>query len=201
MARINGPKCRLCRRVGAKLNLKGTRCDGEKCAMNKRPYAPGQHGNARRRRASEYSVQLIGKQKAKLIYGVLERQFKNYVLKAMKSPGISGETLYTLLESRLDNVVYRSGLAVSRAQARQLIRAKVFAVNDGLVISPAYQLKKGDIVKPVDFSKVHLREGFVLPEWLKADVKERHVVYERAPVLEDFNEGYEIQQIIDFYSR
>jgi small subunit ribosomal protein S4 len=202
MARIIGSKCKLCRRLGVKLNLKGTRCDSEKCAMNKRPYSPGQHGNSRRRsRKSEYGLQLAEKQKAKAIYGVLESQFKNYVNKSMDMEGISGENLYQLLEARLDNLVYRSGFALSRPQARQLIRAGVFSVNDKKVLSPSYKVKTGDILKPTDFSKVHLREGFVLPEWISANVKERLIQVKRDPTLDDFSESFEIQQIIDFYSR
>ncbi len=203
MARVTGPKCRLCRRLGVKLYLKGTKCDSEKCPMNKRAYAPGQHGNARRRRSrtSEYGAQLAEKQKAKLVYGVLERQFKNYVSKAMRMPGISGENLYQLLERRLDNIVFRSGFALSRPQARQLIRAGRFTVNGKAVYTPSYQVRSGDVVKPVDFSKIHLREGFTLPEWISANVKGRYVKVDRLPTLDDFNENFEMQQIIDFYSR
>lgn len=202
MARIIGPKCKLCRRLGVKLNLKGTKCDSEKCAMTKRPYSPGQHGNSRRRsRGSEYGAQLFEKQKAKTIYGVLENQFKNYVSTSMKMKGVSGENLYRMLESRLDNLVYRSGFALSRPQARQLIRAGVFSVNDKKILSPSYKVKVGDVLKPEDFSKVHLREGFVLPEWISANVKERYIKIQREPTIEDFSESFEIQQIIDFYSR
>jgi small subunit ribosomal protein S4 len=202
MARIIGPKCKLCRRLGVKLNLKGTKCDSEKCAMTKRPYSPGQHGNSRHRsRGSEYGAQLFEKQKAKAIYGVLENQFKNYVSASMNMKGVSGENLYRMLESRLDNLVYRSGFALSRPQARQLIRAGVFSVNDKKVLSPSYKVKVGDVLKPEDFSKVHLREGFVLPEWISANVKERYIKIQREPTIEDFSESFEIQQIIDFYSR
>ncbi len=200
MARITGPKCRLCRRSGVKLYLKGTRCFSDKCAIEKRSYAPGQHGNRRTRR-SEYGDQMREKQKAKYIYGILERQLKRYVSEALKSGGVSAENLFAILESRLDNLVYRSGLAVSRPQARQLIRAGVFKVNDKIVLTPSYRVQPEDIIEPVDFSKVHLREGFILPEWLKANVKERQIELLRYPTLEDFNENYEIQQIIDFYSR
>jgi len=200
MARITGPKCRMCRRSGVKLYLKGTRCDSDKCALNKRPYAPGQHGSARSRK-SEYGLHLREKQKAKWIYGILERQFRKYVTQAIESKGIAGENLYRILESRLDNVIYRSGLAVSRAQARQMVRSKLFMVNDKVVRTPSYSVTSGDIVKAVDFSKVHLREGFILPEWISANVKERYIKYERCPTLEDFSENYEVQSIIDFYSR
>ncbi|MBD3366107.1 30S ribosomal protein S4 [candidate division WWE3 bacterium] len=200
MSRIHGPKCKLCRRAGVKLYLKGTRCDTEKCAMNKRPYAPGQHGS-RRSRKSEYAEQLREKQKAKWIYGIMERQFRRYVAEAMDGEGVAGENLYRILESRIDNVVYRSGLAVSRAQARQMVRSGLFMVNDKVVMTPSLMVGPGDVIKPVDFSKVHLREGFVLPEWISANVKERYVKYERIPTMEDFNENYEVQPIIDFYSR
>jgi small subunit ribosomal protein S4 len=183
-----------------KLYLKGTKCDSEKCPMNTRPYAPGQHGN-RRSRKSEYGLQLMEKQKAKWIYGITEKQFKKYVDKAMDAEGIAGENLYQLLESRIDNLVYRSGLAVSRAQARQMVRSGLFMLNDKVVKTPSHPVKPGDIIKPVDFSKVHLREGFVIPEWVSANVKEKYVKYERLPTLENFNENYEVQQIIDFYSR
>lgn len=200
MARITGPKCRMCRRAGVKLYLKGTRCDSDKCSLNKRPYAPGQHGNARSRN-SEYGLQLREKQKAKWTYGVLERQFRKYVTQAMESKGITSENLYCILESRLDNVIFRSGLAVSRAQARQMARSGLFTINDKAVKTPSHAVYPGDVVRAVDFSKVHLREGFILPEWISANVKERYITYERRPTLEDFNGNYEIQSIIDFYSR
>ena len=125
MAVNNGPKCRLCRREGVKLYLKGTRCESEKCAINKRHQAPGQHGTSRRR-LSEYGVQLREKQKAKRVYGILEKQFKKYVREALKTKGVTGEALMQKLETRLDNMVYRSGFAVSRAQARQMIRSGFF---------------------------------------------------------------------------
>jgi len=200
MARIIGPKCRMCRRAGVKLYLKGTRCDSDKCSLNKRPYAPGQHGSARSRK-SDYGLQLREKQKAKQIYGVLERQFRKYVTQAMESKGITSENLYRILESRLDNVIFRSGLAVSRAQARQMAGSGLFMINDRAVKTPSHAVRPGDVVKAVDFSKVHLREGFILPEWISANVKGRYVTYERYPTLEDFNGNYEIQSIIDFYSR
>ncbi|MFC1621980.1 30S ribosomal protein S4 [Patescibacteria group bacterium] len=203
MARYTGPKCRICRREGEKLYLKGTRCNTDKCAMNKRAYAPGQHGNSRRRRrrSSDYGSQLREKQKAKRIYGVLEKQFRKYVNQAMKSKGVTGEALLANLETRLDNMVYRSGFAVSRAQARQLVRNGVFTVNDKPVDVPSYQLKVGDVLKPIEFGKVHLREGFVLPDWLEANVKEKFVKFSRVPTLDDLAENINIQQIIEYYSR
>jgi small subunit ribosomal protein S4 len=203
MARYKGPKCRLCRRERVKLYLKGSKCEGDKCTLNSRLQVPGQHGNARRRRnTSDYGKQLREKQKAKRIYGVLEKQFRRYVEAAMKRKGVSGENLMQKLESRLDNLVYRGGFAVSRPQARQFIRSGYFAVNDKIAKTPSYQLRVDDIIKPVNFEKLHLREGFVLPEWLQANVKEKHIKYARMPGTEDFQEKIvDVQSIIEFYSR
>lgn len=201
MARYAGPKCRLCRSAGVKLYLKGAKCDTDKCTITKRPQAPGQHGNIRGRRPSEYSVQLKEKQKAKRIYGVLERQFQKYMDKALKSKGVTGTALMQILESRFDNLVYRSGFAVSRGQARQLIRSGFFTINGNVVTIPSYQVKVGDVIKPVNFEKIHLREGFVLPAWLEANVKEKYVQYLRLPTLEDVSESFDVQLIIEFYSR
>ena len=202
MARYTGPKCRLCRREGMKLYLKGAKCDSEKCPFNKRPQPPGQHGLGRRRKSqSEYGKQLREKQKAKRIYGLLERQFRNYVREALKAKGISGNVLMQKLESRLDNLIYRSGFAVSRAQARQFVRRSLFMVNDREVKTPSQILIPGDIIKPVSFEKLHLRQGFVLPEWLEANVKEKYVKYLRLPTSEDLQERINVQSIIEFYSR
>lgn len=200
MARNIGPKCRLCRREGAKLFLKGTKCEGEKCTMNKRPQTPGQHGNSRKK-LSEYGQQLREKQKAKRIYGLLERQFSKYVGLALKAKGITGETLLQKLESRFDNLVYRSGFAVSRAQARQLIRSGFFIVNDNVVNIPSYQISVGDTIKPVDFGRIYLREGFLLPEWIEANVKDKYIKVDRLPTLEDLTESINVQLIIEYYSR
>ncbi|HXK52423.1 30S ribosomal protein S4 [Candidatus Nomurabacteria bacterium] len=200
MARYNGPKCRLCRREGEKLYLKGTRCESEKCAMNKKAYAPGQHGNTRGR-LSEYGKQLREKQKVKRIYGLLEKQFNTYVQEALRVKGVSGEVLMQQLETRLDTAVYRSGFAVSRAQARQFIRSNIFTVNGKPVNIPSYRVKVGDIIKPVSFDKIQLREGFVMPDWLTANVTERYVKFTRMPTLEDLSENINVQLIIEFYSR
>ena len=200
MARYTGPKCKLCRREGVKLYIKGAKCNSENCPMNKRPYAPGQHGNTRQKK-SEYREQLREKQKAKRIYGILERQFKNYVKASLKEKGISGEILVQKLESRIDNLVYRGGFAVSRAQARQFIRRSLFTVNGRAVQTPSQLLKVGDIIKPVSIEKIHLREGFVMPEWLEANVKEKQVKYVRMPKLDDLVEGINVQSIIESYSR
>jgi small subunit ribosomal protein S4 len=158
MARLlAGPKCRLCRREGMKLYLKGPKCEGDKCTLTKRSQAPGQHGTSRRS-VSEYGRQLREKQKAKRIYGILEKQFKNYVNEALKTKGITGEILIQELESRLDNLVYRSGFAVSRGQARQLIRQGMFMINEKPVNIPSHKVKVGDAIKPISFDKIHLRE-------------------------------------------
>ena len=153
MARYIGPNCKLCRREGEKLFLKGNRCTGSKCAFEKRGFLPGQHGKARRFKVSEYGIQLREKQKAKETYGILEKQFRNYFKKADKEKGITGENLLRLLERRFDNIVYRLGFAPSRKNARQLIRHRHFIINDNIVDIPSYTLKKGDLVKVRDKSK------------------------------------------------
>jgi small subunit ribosomal protein S4 len=200
MAREYGPKCRLCRREGVKLYLKGVRCESDKCSVAKRQQAPGQHGTSRRR-LSEYGTQLREKQKAKRVYGVLEKQFKKYVNEALKTKGVTGEVLMQKLEARLDNMVYKSGFAVSRNQARQLIRSGFFEVNGKVQTIPSMRTKVGDIIKPVDFDRIHLREGFVMPEWLEANVKERFVKVSMLPSLENLGDNLNVQLIIEYYSR
>lgn len=200
MARYKGPKCRLCRREGAKLYLKGARCESEKCAITKRNYAPGQHGNSRTR-LSEFGIQLREKQKVKRIYGILERQFGKYIGVALNTKGVSGEILMQSLETRLDNVVYRSGFAVSRAQARQNIRSGFFTVNGKKVNKPSYAIGVGDVIKPISFEKIQLREGFILPDWLEANVKEKFVKFTRVPALDEISENINVQLIIEYYSR
>lgn len=200
MARYIDAKCRLCRREGLKLNLKGKKCESEKCPFEKRPQAPGQHGLSRKP-LSEYGRQLREKQKAKRLYGVLERQFRNYVRETLKTKGVSGTVLIQKLESRLDNLVYRSGFAVSRAQARQNVRRGLFTINDKKATIPSMQVKVGDIIKPVAFEKIHLREGFVMPDWLEANLKEKYIKYVRFPAEDDLQERVDIQLIIEFYSR
>ncbi len=155
MARYTGPACKLCRREGTKLFLKGTRCLTEKCAIERRAYAPGQHGQStgRRRKASEYAKQLREKQKVKRIYGLSERQFRNIFDRVLKEPGVTGEALLVALESRLDNLVYRMGFAVSRKQARQLVCHRHISVNGRRVDVPSYRVRPGDEVKVVDASR------------------------------------------------
>jgi len=155
MARYTGPVCKLCRREGTKLFLKGTRCLTEKCAVERRAYAPGQHGQStgRRRKASEYAKQLREKQKVKRIYGLSERQFRNIFETVLKEPGVTGEALLVALESRLDNLVYRMGFAASRAQARQLVRHRHILVKGRVVDIPSYRVQPGDEVKVADASR------------------------------------------------
>ena len=141
------------------------------------------------------------KQKSKRLYGIFERQFRNYVNEALKSKGVSGTILLQKLESRLDNLVYRSGFAVSRAQARQNVRRGLFMVNDKQVTIPSMQIKIGDIIKPVSFEKISLREGFLMPEWLEVNLKDKCVKYTRFPAEEDLQERIDVQSIIEFYSR
>src|SRR5437762_264051 len=155
MARYTGPACKLCRREGTKLFLKGTRCLTEKCAVERRAYAPGQHGQSsgRRRKASDYQRQLREKQKVKRIYGLSERQFRNIFDRVLKEPGVTGEALLVALESRLDNLVYRMGFAVSRRQARQLVRHRHIHVNGRTVDIPSYRVRPGEEVKVADASR------------------------------------------------
>jgi len=155
MARYTGPVCKLCRREGTKLFLKGIRCLTEKCAVERRAYAPGQHGQStgRRRKASEYAKQLREKQKVKRIYGLSERQFRNIFERVLKEPGVTGEALLVALESRLDNLVYRMGFAASRAQARQLVRHRHILVNGRVVDIPSYRVMPGNEVRVADASR------------------------------------------------
>ena len=153
MARYTDSVCKLCRREREKLFLKGQKCYTEKCPIESRNYPPGEHGQGRRAKVSEYGVQLREKQKIKRIYGLLETQFRNYFEKANKQKGITGENLVKLLESRFDNIIFRIGFAGSRKQARQLIRHRHFIINERLVDIPSYSLSAGDIVKVRDKSK------------------------------------------------
>ncbi len=153
MARYKDSVCKLCRREKEKLFLKGQKCFTDKCPIETKNYPPGQHGNSRRTKISEYGIQLREKQKIKRIYGLLETQFRNYFYKANKQNGITGENLVKLLERRLDNVVYRLGFASSRKQARQLIRHRHFNVNNGIVDIPSYIVTPGDVVQIRDKSK------------------------------------------------
>lgn len=208
MARYRGPLCRLCRREGMKLFLKGTRCYTEKCAFERRKYPPGQHGH-NRSKLSDYGLQLREKQKVKRIYGVLERQFKNYFEKASKMKGVTGENLLKLLERRLDNVVYRMGFAVNRRQARQLVRHGYFMVNGKKVDIPSYLVKPGDIIEIIQSGKeleivkesLALAEQRGIPEWLEVDTKEMKGKFIRVPERQEIPLPVQEQLIVEFYSK
>lgn len=208
MARYTGPVCRLCRREGLKLYLKGERCLTEKCSVDKRPYAPGQHGQGRKR-ASEYGQQLREKQKARRYYGVLENQFGRYYEEAARRRGVTGENLLELLESRLDNVVFRLGLAGSRAEARQLIRHGHFNVNGGRVNIPSYLVSEGDVVVVREKSReiarvkelVEALTGRTVPAWLQLDVEALNGKVLRKPAREEIDTPIAEQMIIEHYSR
>src|SRR6187399_1474703 len=177
MARYIGAVCRLCRREGMKLFLKGERCYTEKCAIEMRNVPPGQHGRSRKAKMVGYAIQLREKQKVKRIYGVLEDQFRGYFEQAERTRGITGETLLQLLERRLDNVIYRLGLATSRPQARQLVRHGHFLVNGKKVDIPSFSVKPGDVValrtsshkSPAVLHALEEVKGRGIPEWLAFD--------------------------------
>jgi small subunit ribosomal protein S4 len=208
MARYNGPVCRLCRREGMKLFLKGERCYTEKCAIEKRNMPPGQHGRLRKAKMVGYGVQLREKQKVKRIYGVLEDQFRRYFEMAERTRGITGETLLQLLERRLDNAVYRLGLATSRPQARQLVRHGHFLVNGKKVDIPSYLLKSGDVVGVRETSRknatiLHATEevkGRGIPQWLQQEGEMGGKVVSM-PTREQINLPVQEQLIVELYSK
>src|SRR5512135_2561405 len=179
MARNLDPKCRQCRREGEKLFLKGEKCFTDKCAIERRGYAPGQHGQKSGARLSDYGKQLREKQKMRRIYGVLERQFRKTYAAAAQSKGVTGERLLQLLESRLDSVAYRMGFGASRTEARQVVRHNGILVNGRRVNIPSYQVRPGDVIEVAERAKNHLRvkgaaeaaEGRGFPEWVAVDVK------------------------------
>lgn len=210
MARYTGPVCRLCRRENVKLFLKGDRCYTDKCAVNRRSALPGakQHHSARRK-ISEYGMQLREKQKARRIYGVLEGQFHHYYEEAERRKGVSGENLLRLLEIRLDNVVFRAGLANSRAQARQLVRHGHFAVNGVKTNIPSFQVRVGQVItvrersRSMDHFK-NVREvdsGRIVPKWLDVDAENLQVTVAALPVRDDIDYVIEEQYIIELYSK
>ena len=209
MARYVGAVCRLCRREGMKLFLKGERCYTEKCAIEKRNFPPGQHGKARRAKLAGYGVQLREKQKVKRIYGVLEDQFRRYFEAAERQRGITGETLLQLLERRLDNVAYRTGLATSRPQARQLVRHGHLQVNGRKVDVPSYSVRAGDVisVRPSsqkDAAILHALEevkGRGLPDWLSFDIEKMNGRINSLPTREQINLPVQEQLIVELYSK
>ncbi len=206
MARDLGPKCRVCRREGMKLFLKGERCLTEKCAVERRSYPPGEHGRGRIKQ-SEYLLQLREKQKARRYYGLLEKQFRNYYEKAAQRSGITGENLLRLLETRLDNVVYRLGFAASRAQARQLVRHGHFLVNGRRVNIPSYQVKPGDVVQVRDGSPAAqvVRDATDLTAsvapWLEADHEGLTGRVLKLPERAEIDTPVQEQLIVELYSK
>jgi small subunit ribosomal protein S4 len=209
MARYIGPVCRLCRREGMKLFLKGERCYTEKCAIEKRNFAPGQHGKTRKSKMQGYGIQLREKQKVKRIYGVLEDQFRGYFEQAERTRGITGVTLLQLLERRLDNVAYRSGFATSRAAARQLVRHGHFTVNGRKVDIPSVSVKPGDVIAVRQSSKqapaiIHALEevkGRGVPEWLQYDAAGLSARIGSIPTREQINLPVQEQLIVELYSK
>lgn len=204
MARYTGPKCKLCRREKTKLFLKGARCHSDKCALTRRNYqTPGQHGKSRSRKTSNFERQLREKQKVKRIYGILESQFVKYfkTAQALKT-GITGENLLVILERRLDNVIYTSGLAASRSMARQLIRQGYFNVNKSTVDIPSYLVNKDDIISiQKESSVLNMNEKKDAPDWLSWDSKTKELKIIEIPTRDDIGIEIEEQLIVEYYSR
>ena len=209
MARYTGPSCRLCRREGKKLFLKGDRCYSEKCAMAHRPFAPGQHGQGRAK-TKEYGLMLREKQMTKRFYGLAESQFRKYFEMATKKEGVVGENLLVLLETRLDNVIYRLGLAMSRAEARQLVRHAHFSVNGKKVNIPSYLVKAGDVIEVCERSRSSecfkrlMGENapvFLQPAWMEREKNALKGTITRLPVREDIDVPVEEHLIVELYSK
>lgn len=208
MARYIGSKCRQCRREGEKLFLKGEKCYTSKCAIENRPFPPGQHGQ-RRTRLSDYARQLREKQKLRRIYGVLENQFRLYYKEADRLRGSTGENLLQLLERRLDNVVFRMGFGVSRSEARQLVRHNGITVNGTKVNIPSYQVKAGDVVAVSEKAKAQLRVKSAsdlaqqrgLPEWLDVDGSKLEGVFKAIPERSELPAEIQEQLVVELYSK
>ncbi|MBR6569585.1 MAG: 30S ribosomal protein S4 [Clostridia bacterium] len=208
MARYTDSVCRLCRREGTKLFLKGEKCFSSKCAVSKRPTPPGQHGQARQRKPSEYGLQLREKQKARRAYGLLEGQFFRTYERAANMKGVTGENLLSLLERRLDNVIYRAGFAASRPQARQLVLHGHFQVNGKKVDIPSYEVDQNDVItvkvksKELELFKA-AREGSsrVVPKWLTVNADELTVTVSALPARDDIDFSIQENMIVEFYSR
>src|SRR5262245_18122023 len=207
MARYTGAVCRLCRRERMKLFLKGTKCESMRCPIERRPYPPGMHGRGRVR-DSEYLLQLREKQKARRIYGLLEKQFRTLYAKANKQPGITGENLLRLLELRLDNAVFRTGFAASRNQARQFVRHGHVSVNGKRVTIPSYTLRKGDVISLRDKARkrIVIRHNVdtldrTAPQWLEVDSNELSATVRDLPIREQIDIPVREQLIVELYSK
>jgi small subunit ribosomal protein S4 len=208
MARYTGPVCRLCRREKMKLFLKGPKCDSMKCPIENRPYPPGEHGRDRMRQGSEYLTQLREKQKARRIYGVLEKQFANLYAEATRQSGITGENLLRMLELRVDNVAYRAGWGASRAQARQLVRHGHVLVNGKRVTIPSYRLRKGDEVSLKERSRslIIIRHNVdtldrQVPPWLEVGGQGFEVTVRDLPIREQIDVPVRESLIVELYSK
>ena len=209
MARYLDAKCRLCRREGQKLFLKGSKCYSDKCAIERRPYAPGMHGQSRRSKVSDYGLQLREKQKVKRIYGLQEKQFREYYEVASRTPGVTGLNLLQLLESRLDNVLYRMGLATSRAESRQLVRHKQVKVDGQVVTIPSFRVKVGGRIALVEAAREHLRVGAAAEsagsrgtaEWVDVDLPTREGVFRELPARDQLDQSIREQLIVELYSK
>jgi small subunit ribosomal protein S4 len=208
MARYTGPVCRLCRREKMKLFLKGPKCDSMKCPIERRPYPPGEHGRDRMRQGSEYLTQLREKQKARRIYGILEKQFHNLYEEANRQQGITGENLLRMLELRADNVVYRAGWGASRAQARQLVRHGHVLVNGKRVTIPSYRLRKGDVVslKGKSRSMIVIRHNLdtldrQVPPWLEVGAEGFEATILDQPLREHIDVPVRESLIVELYSK
>ncbi len=207
MARYTDADCKLCRREGAKLFLKGERCVSKKCAMERRPVAPGFDKNKRSGKMSDYGKQLREKQKVKRAYGVLEKQFRGYYDKAVKARGVVGENMLSLLERRLDNVVYRLGIGASRAQARQIVNHGLVTVNGKVLNIPSYSVKKGDVVSikesKQDVQMIKDLKGLKLatPKWLDFDSEKLVGKVLELPARDDIDLNIQEHLIVELYSR
>lgn len=209
MARNLDAKCRQCRREGEKLFLKGEKCFTDKCAIERRSYAPGQHGQRSGQRMSDYGKQLREKQKIRRIYGVLERQFRKTYAEASRSKGVTGERLLQLLETRLDSITYRMGFGASRTESRQLVRHNGVLVNGKRVNIPSYQVRPGDVIEVTDKAKAQLRvkaaaeaaESRGIPEWLEVDAKALKGTFKALPARTDLSSSINESLVIELYSK
>jgi small subunit ribosomal protein S4 len=208
MARYTGPVCRLCRRERMKLYLKGAKCDSMKCPIERRPYPPGEQGRARQRQGSEYLLQLREKQKARRIYGLMEKQFRNLYAEANRQRGVTGENLLRMLEQRLDNVVFRAGWGASRSQARQLVRHGHISVNGRRVTIPSYQVRKGDVIELRDKARemIVVRHNLdtldrQTPAWLETGEGGLQVTVRDLPMREQIDVPVREQLIVELYSK
>ena len=209
MARYTGPSCRLCRSEGTKLFLKGIRCNTEKCALTRRAYSPGQHGKTRRIKLSNYGLQLREKQKVRRMYGVLEKQFRRYFAIASRVKGVTGETLLQQLERRLDNVIFRCGFAVSRTQARQIVRHNMVLINGKKVNIPSYSVDKEEMLTIKNREGVHkvIKESIEVsksrsvPQWLEVSSDKMQAKVLRLPERGDITIPINEQLIVELYSK